>query len=157
MINLKNDEPKGKTGKRFLSGVIWEVYLYILTSNEPLGVRDVWRGLNLSSPSLAQYHINNLLRMGLITQTEDGRYMVEEKAKIDVLRSFILLRGRLISRMTIYGAFILGLFMVYVIFWPFKWSFQDVIVSIISIFSVSVFLLEAYRHHKGLKTDVQKV
>ena len=70
---------RGDSGKRYLSGVIWDVYLYVLTSNEPIGVRDVWRGLRLSSPSLAQYHINHLLDMHLIAQTDEGRYVAEEK------------------------------------------------------------------------------
>jgi len=146
------DEAKDRIGK-YLSGVIWEVYLYILTSNEPVGVRDVWRGLSLSSPSLAQYHINNLMEAKLITQTEDGKYTAEEKAKINVLRSFVLLRGRLISRMTFYGAFILGLFMVYLIVWPFQWDLRDLIVLIVSIASATAFFYEAYSQHKGLKTD----
>jgi len=29
--------------KRYISGTTWEVYLCILTSREPVGVRDIWR------------------------------------------------------------------------------------------------------------------
>lgn len=146
-----------KPAKRYLSGLVWEVYLYILTSNEPVGVRDVWRGVKLSSPSLAQYHIKNLLEMGLISQTKDGQYVAEEKARIDVLRSFVLLRGRLISRMTVYGAFILGLLLVYAAAWPFEWNFRDLLVLIVCLFSASVFFFEAYLQHRGLKRSVQRV
>lgn len=146
-----------KSTKRYLSGLVWEVYLYILTSREPVGVRDVWRGVKLSSPSLAQYHIKNLLEMGLISQTEDGRYVAEEKAHIDVLRSFLMLRGRLISRMTIYGAFILGFLLVYLVLWPFEWNFRDVLVLVICLFSSSVFFFEAYLQHSSLRRGVQKV
>jgi len=141
-----------KTVKRVLSGVIWEVYLYILTSNEPVGVRDVWRGLKLSSPSLAQYHINHLLDMGLVAQTVDNKYVAEEKARIDVLRSFVLLRGRLISRMTFYGAFTLGLFLVYLYVWPFRWwDLRDVVLLVVCMFSAIAFFFEAYSQHKGLR------
>ncbi|MEM3047266.1 MAG: hypothetical protein QW057_09335 [Candidatus Bathyarchaeia archaeon] len=147
---------RGEAGKRYLSGVVWQVYLYVLTSSEPVGVRDVWRGLKLSSPSLAQYHINRLLKMGLIAQTVDGRYAPEEKARIDVLRSFVLLRGRLISRMTIYGAFILGLFSVYLFVWPFNWDFQDLTVLVTCVFSTAAFFFEAYSQHRGLRTGVQR-
>lgn len=141
-----------KIGKRVLSGVIWNVYLYILTSTEPVGVRDVWRGLNLSSPSLAQYHVNNLLEMGLITQTPEGKYIADEKAKIDVLRTFVLLRGHLISRMTFYGTFLLGLVLVYLSVWPFTWDLRDIIVLIVCIFSVTVFFFEAYSQHRSLRS-----
>jgi len=146
------DQKRGRIGK-YLSGLIWEVYLYILTSNEPVGVRDVWRGLKLSSPSLAQYHINNLLEAKLISQTADGRYTAEEKAKIDILRNFVLLRGRLISRMTFYGAFTLGLFAVYLFVWPLKWDLRDLVVLIVCMFSVLAFFYEAYSQHIGLRTD----
>jgi len=146
------DETRREIGK-YLSGVIWEVYLYILTSNEPVGVRDVWRGLRLSSPSLAQYHINNLLEAKLIAQAADGKYVAEEKARIDALRNFVLLRGRLISRMTFYGAFTLGLFAVYLFVWPFKWDLRDFIVLIVCISSMAAFFYEAYNQHKGLRTD----
>jgi len=152
MMVILGGQTRGRSG-RHLSGVIWDVYLYILTSNEPVGVREVWRGLNLSSPSLAQYHINNLLEARLITQTADGRYATEEKAKIDVLRNFVLLRGRLISRMTFYGAFILGLFAVYVAVWPIKWDLRDVVVLTVCVSGILAFFYEAYSQHKGLRTD----
>jgi len=148
---------KGGKDKRYLSGVIWDIYLYILTSNEPVGVREIWRGLKLSQPSLVQYHINNLLEMGLITQNREGKYIVEEKARIDILRSFLLLRGRLISRMTIYGAFLLGLLMVYLFAWPINWSFRDLLVLFVCLFSSSIFFFEAYNQHKSLRKDVQRV
>ncbi|MEM2110908.1 MAG: hypothetical protein QXX08_03410 [Candidatus Bathyarchaeia archaeon] len=144
-------------GKRYLSGVIWDVYLYILTSNEPVGVRDVWRGLQLSSPSLAQYHVNHLLEMKLVSQTSDGRYVAEEKNRIEVLRNFVLLRGRLISRMIFYGAFIFGLLFVYVFLGPIQWSFRDFLVLTVCVFCLAVFSYEAYSQHRGIKTGVQKV
>lgn len=151
------DEAREQAGERYLSGVVWRVYLYVLTSGEPVGVREVWRGLGLSSPSLAQYHVNRLLKMGLLAQTEDGKYAPEEKARIDILRSFVLLRGRLISRMTIYGAFILGLFSVYMVFWPLNWDFQDLIVLAVCTFSTAAFFAEAYSQHRGLRTGVRRV
>jgi hypothetical protein len=148
---------RARTGKRYLSGVIWDVYLFILTSNEPVGVRDVWRGLKLSSPSLAQYHINNLLEMKLIGQAKDGRYKAEEKSSLEVLRNFVLLRGRLISRMIFYAAFTLGLLLVYLLFEPKKWDFRDLLVVAIGLFSLIVFSYEAFMQHRGIKTGVQKL
>ena len=148
---------KERTRKRYLSGVIWDVYLFILTSNEPVGVRDVWRGLKLSSPSLAQYHINNLLEMKLIGQAEDGRYVAEEKSSLEVLRNFVLFKGRLISRMIFYAAFILGLLLVYFLFEPKKWDFRDLLVVAIGLFSLIVFSYEAFMQHRGIKTGVQKL
>ena len=42
-------------------GKTLDVYLCILTSESSMGVREIWRALNFSSPSLAQYHVNKLL------------------------------------------------------------------------------------------------
>jgi hypothetical protein len=140
-----------------ISGTTWDVYLFILTSNDPVGVRDVWRALNLSSPSLAQYHVNKLLDMKVLRQTQDGKYSVKEKEQIDALRNFILLRGRLIPRLVFYGALIAGVLAVYLIFLPQKWEFRDLVVLAISIFSVFAFFFEAYNQYRGLKVAVQKI
>ena len=144
-------------GRRYLSGVLWDVYLYIITSNEPVGVRDVWRGLELSSPSLAQYHMNRLVDMKLISQTEDGRYVAEEKNRIVILRNFVLLRGRLISRMIFYGAFVLGLLLVYLILGPLQWSYRDLLLISLCLFCLGVFSYEAYSQYRGVKKGVLRI
>ncbi len=122
-----------------------------------MGVRDVWRALNLSSPSLAQYHVNKLLDMKVLRQTQDGKYLVKEKEQIDALRNFILLRGRLIPRLVFYGALIAGVLAVYLIFLPPKWEFRDLAVLAISIFSIFAFFFEAYNQYRGLRVAVQKI
>ncbi len=129
----------------------------MLTSNEPVGVRDVWRALGLSSPSLAQYHINKLLEMKILLQTQDGKYSVKEKEQIDVLRNFIFLRGRLIPRLVFYGALVAGVLAVYLIFLPPRWEFRDLAVLAISVFSISAFFFEAYNQYRGLGVTVQKI
>jgi len=136
--------------RKRVAGTTWNVYLHILTSEKPQGVREVWRALNFSSPSLAQYHINKLLEMNLVESTLDGKYRANEVERMDVLRGFVLLRGRLIPRLVFYGAFILGILFTYLLFWPFRWDFRDLVVLVVSIISFSAFLFEAYNQHKGL-------
>jgi hypothetical protein len=87
-----------------ISATTWNVYLYILTSREPVGVRDVWRELKLSTPSLAQYHVNKLLELNMIIQTREGKYVASEEKRVEALRSFVLLYGKLIPRLVFYGA-----------------------------------------------------
>jgi len=95
--------------------------------------------------------------MKLIGQTRDGKYVAEEMRRIEALRNFVLLGGRLISRLVFYGAFILGLLVVYTVLWPIEWNFRDALVLIVCIFSVVAFLLEAYNQHRGLRKSIQKV
>jgi len=138
------------SNRKRLSGTTWEIYLYILTSEKPPGVREVWRGLNLSSPSLAQYHINKLQELRLIEPTSDGKYQANEMERMDALRSFVILRGRLVPRLVFYGALLLGILLSYLLFWPFRWDFRDLVVLVVSVFSISVFFFEAYNQYKGL-------
>ena len=133
-----------------ISGTTWEVYLYILTSDGAQGVREIWRSLNLSSPSLAQYHVNKLFDLGLIETTSEGKYQANEGERMDALRSFIILRGKLVPRLVFYGALLLGMFLIYVIFWPFMWDLRDLIVLTVSLISISAFFFEAYNQYKSL-------
>ncbi len=47
----------------------------MLKSNKPLGIREVQRALNLSSPSVAQYHLAKLDQAGLVKK-DGGNYVV---------------------------------------------------------------------------------
>jgi hypothetical protein len=153
---IKDRQSGGKRARvQHLSGKTWDVYLYILTSTEPAGVRDVWRNLELSSPSLAQYHINKLLAQQLLTQTRDGKYLAIEKAQMETLRNFVMLRGKLIPRFVFYGAMIAGFFAVYLAFMPFKWDSRDLMVLAISCFSAFAFFFEAYNQYRSLKVAAQ--
>jgi len=137
-------------GRRRLSGTTWDVYLHILTAEKPQGVRDVWRGLSLSSPSLAQYHVNKLVELKLIELNEEGKYQANEVERLATLRSFVLLRGKLVPRFAFYGAVLLGILLVYILFWPFRWDFRDMVVLSACGFSVSAFFFEAYSQYRSL-------
>ena len=73
-------------------------------------VRDVWRQLQLSSPSLAQYHVNKLLHDDLIKTTVYGKYEINDDLQIEALRNFVVFKGKLIPHLVVYGAIIAGLF-----------------------------------------------
>jgi hypothetical protein len=49
----------------------------MLTTDRPLGVREIQRELNLSSPSVAQHHILRLERAGFVKR-EAGSYVVDK-------------------------------------------------------------------------------
>lgn len=138
--------------RKRISGTTLDVYLCILTSKNSTGVRDVWRTLRLSSPSLAQYHINKLLDLKLIENSPDGRYQANEEEQIESLKSFVKLRGRLIPRLVFYGAILSGIVASYLIFWPFRWDFRDLVVLFVSFFSILVFFFEAYNQYRGIRS-----
>ena len=119
-------------------------------------MRDVWRALKLSSPSLAQYHVNKLLDLEMVNRTRDGKYVAEKKEQVGVLRNFILLRGKLVPRLIFYGAIISGILVFYLIFWPFEWDFRDLVTLVVAVFSAFAFFFEAYNQYRSLRVSVQE-
>jgi len=68
-----------------LSGTTYRVYKFIFKAAKPVGVYDIQRGLDLSSPSVAQYHTKKLLQMGLIREEPEG-YVVDKNLFENVVR-----------------------------------------------------------------------
>jgi hypothetical protein len=60
-----NNEVRGNTLK---------IYLYLLKQG-PSELRDIQRGVNLSSASLASYHLGKLSEAGFVKQDVHGRYL----------------------------------------------------------------------------------
>ncbi|MDG6924291.1 MAG: helix-turn-helix transcriptional regulator [Nitrososphaerota archaeon] len=78
------DEEK-KSQENVLVGTTLAVYRYLYRAGKPEGIRDVQKGLNLSSPSVAQYHVRKLLQAGLLRE-EEGGYVVDKNVFENVIR-----------------------------------------------------------------------
>jgi len=86
------------------------VYVYALKKRK-VGVREVQRALLVSNPSLAQYHLNKLKDLGLVSEN-NGEYEVVGEVKVDVMRDFLRL-GTLIVPRFIFYAVVFTVFAVY--------------------------------------------
>ena len=64
-----------------------KVYLYLLRHG-PSELRDVQRGVGLSSASLASYHLGKLLEAGFVVQDEHGRYSAVKEASDRILEGY---------------------------------------------------------------------
>lgn len=64
-----------------------KIYMYLLRHG-PSELRDVQRGVGLSSASLASYHLGKLLEAGFAVQDEQGRYSAVKEASIKVLDGY---------------------------------------------------------------------
>lgn len=82
-----------------LKGTTYRVYRYML-KHGPVSISDVQKGLGLSSPSVSQYHIKKLLRLGLIREEQEG-YVIDKV----VLENVIRIRRTSIPMQTAYVAF----------------------------------------------------
>lgn len=111
------ESDKEDTGKveRELKGKTLQVYVYMLKKKEPVGIREIQRDLNFSSPSVANYHIEKLVSLNVVSQDEYGRYFLAQKAQISVLESFVNVGGRTIPRMSFFAAFFTTLLVAYVV------------------------------------------
>ncbi len=96
-----------------LRGKTLRVYLYLLGRREAVGVRELQRALGFSSPSIAHYHLEKLREMGVVSRDHSGRYIASEKVDVDILRMFVMLRGKLIPRLFFYAVFMSTLTILY--------------------------------------------
>lgn len=116
----KNTEPPADEGKKLpiedqLKGKTLQVYTYMIKKKEPVGVREVQRDLAFSSPSVANYHIEKLVEMALVSQDEYGRYFVVQKVQVGVLQAFVNIGGLAVPRLSFFAAFFTTLLIAYVV------------------------------------------
>jgi len=72
--------------KDVLRGTTLEVYRFLLKSNKPIGTRELQRALNLSSSSVATYHLTKLEDAGLLKREMGGftvsKFLLENSIKV---------------------------------------------------------------------------
>jgi DNA-binding transcriptional ArsR family regulator len=78
---LVDEEPKD-----VLKGTTLEVYRFLLKSSKPVGTRELQRALNLSSSSVATYHLSKLEDAGLLKREMGGftvsKFLLENSIKV---------------------------------------------------------------------------
>ena len=96
MTNSDTQEPEGTT---------LNVYSFVVKKGKPVGPREVMRGVNLSSPSVAYWHLQKLENLGLLQKNKTGEYVVKEKTSIS---GHIWIGGNLVPRLIFYSLFFLS-------------------------------------------------
>lgn len=97
MTNLENQPLEGKT---------LNVYSYVVKEGKPVGPREVMRGANLSSPSVAYWHLQKLEACGFLKKNSYGEYIVAEKVNIS---GHLWIGKNLVPRLMCYFLFFLGI------------------------------------------------
>ena len=95
---MANDELEGNT---------LNVYAYVVHAAKPVGTRDVTRGANLSSTSVAHRHLQKLEGLGLIEKNQYGDYILKEKTSIN---GHVWVGKNLVPRLMFYSFFFIGAF-----------------------------------------------
>lgn len=90
-----------------LRGTSLDVYRLLLKTDKPLGIREIQRELNLSSPSVAQYHLMKLEHAGLLKR-ERGNYVVNKV----ILENCIKINRFLLPRYLFYSIFAVSILII---------------------------------------------
>ena len=87
-----------------LTGKTLLIYLYMLRDKRStVGVREVQRKLGFSSPSVAIYHLDKLVSLGLVEKTDIGEYYIKREVKVGVLKFYTRLGNVLLPRYLFYS------------------------------------------------------
>lgn len=89
-----------------LNASTFQTYVYLVRIGKPVGPREVMRGANLSSPSVAYRNLQKLIDLGLIIKDEYGNYVIKEKVG---LKGHIWVGKSLIPRYLIFGFIFIGI------------------------------------------------
>jgi hypothetical protein len=92
-----------------LEGTTLHIYTYVIKEGKPVGPREVMRATNLTSPSIAYWHLQKLETLGLLTKNEYGEYTVKEKVSIG---GHLWIGRTLVPRLIFYSFFFMGILIV---------------------------------------------
>jgi hypothetical protein len=138
-----------------LEGITLKVYLHAVKKCKPVGPRDVMKGVNLSSPSVAYRHLQKLEDLGYLQKNDYGEYTVKRKAQI---RGFVWLGHRLMPKMWLYSMLFLALLIVelFVLFIHFSIETLEfkvffLLLTLITSLALAVFTVEGLLHSRRQK------
>jgi len=129
MHNVANDELEGNT---------LNVYAFIVHEAKPVGTRDVTRGANLSSTSVAHRHLQKLEAFGLIEKNEYGDYILKEKTSIN---GHVWVGRSLVPRLMFYSFFFMGAFGAEVAIIVISYLIRDIIIENSFLFLTAITLV----------------
>jgi len=134
-----------------LNATTFETYVYLIRAGKPVGPRDVMRGANLSSPSVAYRNLQKLIDLGLVVKDEYGNYVVKEKIGF---KGYVWMGRSLIPRVIIFGFIFLGVLIAEVailiphLFVPNGVQESFWLLTAVTVVAAAVFLIEGLRSRK---------
>jgi hypothetical protein len=138
-----------------VKGITLSVYLYVARRNNPVGPRDVMKGLNLSSPSVAYRHLEKLEDRGLIKKNNYGEYVSISRAR---LRGYIWIGNRIFPKFFVYSAVFLSILIFEAVVLAVHYAVEDfsfliffVLLTLITGSAMLVFAVEGFLQRKQLR------
>lgn len=131
-----------------LKGNTLRLYWYMVKIGHPVTINDVQKGLDLSSPGLAAYHLDKLVALRLVEKIQ-GEYRLLDSVRIGVLRSFVRLYRFMVPRYVFYAIFFTVLSVIFAVFFVNPLSFQSWFAMIVCLISSAIFWYESLRIWHG--------
>jgi len=143
--------------KEELEGITLSVYLYAVKKGKPVGPRDVMKGANLSSPSVAYRHLQKLEDLGYLQKNNYGEYVTKDKASV---RGYIWVGRRMLPKMLVYSIIFMIILTVELAVLAIHYSVENctfkiffLLLTLVTGFAMGVFIFEALRHHRRTKLN----
>ena len=137
-----------------LNATTFQTYLYLVKVGKPVGPRDLMRGANLSSPSVAYRNLQKLVDLGLVIKDAYGNYVVKEKLG---MKGYVWFGKSLIPSFAIFGFIFLGVLIAEIaVLVPHLLVGASVegafwLLTVVTVVSAAIFLFEALRFRKKPK------
>jgi hypothetical protein len=134
-----------------LKASLFYTYVYLVKVGKPVGPRDLMRGANLSSPSVAYRNLQKLIDLGLVAKDEYGNYIVKKKVG---MRGYVWLGKSLLPSFAIFGfIFIAVLAFEIAVLIPHLLAHASVqesfwFLTVVTIASAALFLIQAFRFQR---------
>jgi hypothetical protein len=131
-----------------LSPSLFHTYVYLVKAGRPVGPRDLMRGANLSSPSVAYRNLQRLMDLGLVVKDAYGNYVVKEKMG---MKGYVWVGKTLMPSFVVFGFIFVGILIAEIVILiphlivgsPIQESFW--LLTVITVVSAAIFLVEAFR------------
>jgi DNA-binding transcriptional ArsR family regulator len=124
-----------------LKGTTLRVF-WFASSQQKVGVREVQRALELSSPSVASYHLEKLCNLGLAEKDLSGQYQIIKKVNVGALRNYFKIKNWLVPRWIFYALFFTVIFLSYAIFFFRKITIANIFILIFGLGTMIIFWTE---------------
>ncbi|MCW4055118.1 MAG: helix-turn-helix domain-containing protein [Candidatus Bathyarchaeota archaeon] len=130
--------------KSKLKGTTLRVYWHLLKIQKPTTLRRLQKELGFSSPSVASYHLEKLIDMGLVEKVR-GDYELKKTVSLEVTSSFVRFSHLMIPRYIFYTTFFLTLLIVFIVGYSRPLSLQGVFALVFGLSGVLIATYETWR------------
>jgi DNA-binding Lrp family transcriptional regulator len=130
-----------------LRGTSLRIYLHLLESDSPKGIRELSRELGLPV-STVHYHVRKLKELGLVREVPEG-LVVSRRVRLE---GFVYLGRRVVPRLAFYSAFFTGVLLglVGITLTSGDLNPDRVVALVVSAVATAVTALEAYYVRRSL-------